>query len=148
MTKRIGNFVLANLLICDMIIPVKNGTVDISQLDNLPEPHEFDTAKYLAALGKDIVFICPSEIKGAHTPDIRMDGVEWEIKSPTGGSKRTIENNFRHAVVQSRYIIFDLRRIKIPMKQCIAQLDREFHARSYLKRLLVIKSDGSMIEIS
>ena len=126
---------------------MKIGTIDISQLHIPPERHEFDTAKYLAALGKDIVFLRPSTIKGAHTPDIRMDGVEWEIKSPSGSSKRTIENNFRKAVVQSRYIIFDLRRIKIPPAQCLAQLEREFHARSYLRKLLVIQGDGSMIVI-
>lgn len=125
-----------------------NGYVDISQLKTPPQRHEFETAKYFAALGKNVSFICPSDIKGTHTPDIRMDGVDWEIKCPTGSSKRTIERNFRNAVSQSRYIIFDLRKIKVPESLCLSQLDREFHARTYLKRLLVIKKGGELIEIT
>ncbi len=124
----------------------KIGNIDISQLDVPPEKHEFDTAKYFAGLGKDIVFLKPSRIPNTHTPDILMDGVEWEMKAPTGASKRTIEDNFRKAVKQSKYIIFDLRIIKVPEKQCIAQLEKEFNARHYLKKLYVIRKNGDLLE--
>ena len=127
---------------------MNKGKIDISYLDYPPEKHEFETAKYFADMGKDIVFHRPSEIKGEHTPDISMDGFEWEIKSPQGSSKRTIENNFRNAVVQSRYIIFDLRRIKLHDNQCVAKLEKEYKARRYLKKLLIIKKDGTLVEIS
>ena len=90
----------------------------------------------------------PSTIKGQHTPDIRMDGFEWEIKSPQGNSKRTIENNFRNAVMQSKYIIFDLRRIKLHDNQCVPKLEKEFRVRRYLKKLLIIKKDGTLLEIT
>lgn len=86
--------------------------------------------------------------KGEHTPDILMDGIAWEIKCPQGNSKRTIENIFRNAVIQSRYIIFDLRRIKLHDNQCVSKLEKEFRARKYLKKLIVIKKDGTMIEYS
>ena len=95
-----------------------------------------------------MVFIKPSAIKGQHTPDIRMDGFEWEIKSPQGNSKRTIENNFRNAVMQSKYIIFDLRRIKLHDNQCVPKLEKEFRVRRYLKKLLIIKKDGTLLEIT
>lgn len=127
---------------------MKRGKTDISDLDFPPEKHEFDTAKYFADLGKDVVFIKPSTIKGQHTPDIRMDGFEWEIKSPQGNSKRTIENNFRNAVMQSKYIIFDLRRIKLHDNQCVPKLEKEFRVRRYLKKLLIIKKDGTLLEIT
>ncbi len=127
---------------------MKKGTIDISNLITPPEAHEFNTAKYFASLGKDIVFIEPSMAKGEHTPDIIMDGIAWEIKCPQGNSKRTIENNFRNAVIQSRYIIFDLRRIKLHDNQCVSKLEKEFRARKYLKKLIVIKKDGTMIEYS
>ena len=120
--------------------------IDISQLDVPPEKHEFETAKYFAALGKDIVFLKPSRIPHTHTPDIRMDGVEWEMKCPTGGGKYTIEENFRKAIKQSKYIIFDLRYIKFPENQCITQLKREFESRTYLQRLYIItKSKGLLM---
>ena len=73
-----------------------------------------------------------------------MDGVEWEMKSPQGDSKRTIESNFRKAVTQAKYIIFDLRRTKLPEKLCIGQLEKEFNARKYLKRLYVICKNGEL----
>ena len=122
------------------------GKIDISVLNTVPEKNEFEVARYFANRGKDIVFIRPSQIPNTHTPDILMDNVEWEIKSPLGNSKRTIEANFRHAVKQSHYIIFDLRRIKVPEKQCMTQLEKEFKGRPYVKRLLVIKKNGELFE--
>ncbi|MBR1817050.1 MAG: hypothetical protein IJ763_10200 [Lachnospiraceae bacterium] len=126
---------------------MEKGYIDTSQLSTPPENHELETAKFFADLGKNIIFINPINIKGTHTPDIIMDGVEWEIKSPTGSSKHTIENNFRNAISQSKYIIFDLRRIKLPEAHCLSRLEFEFKLRKYLKRLLIIKKDNSLIEI-
>ena len=40
-----------------------------------------------------MVFLAPSNIPEIHTPDILMDGIEWEMKAPQGSSKRTIEKN-------------------------------------------------------
>ena len=121
------------------------GKIDISALNVPPKTHEFETAKYFAGLGKDIVFLKPSSVPNLHTPDILMDGVEWEMKCPSGGSKHTIIVNFRKAVMQSKYIIFDLRHIKLPEKQCINQLEKEFNARPYLKRLYVILKSGELL---
>lgn len=122
------------------------GRVDISALNTPPEQAEFDTAKYFAALGKDVTFIRASSIPKQRTPDILMDGVEWEIKCPEGHSKRTIESNFRKAVQQSKYIIFDLRRVKMSENACISQLKREFNARPYLKRLYIIMKNGTLLK--
>ena len=76
-----------------------------------------------------------------------MDGIEWEIKCPTGKSKRTIENNMRKAITQSCFIIFDLRYMKLPEKQSISQLERQFHTRDKLRKLLIIKKNGELIEL-
>ena len=124
----------------------KKGIVDISQLQVPPEKHELATARYFANMGKDVVFLKPSNIPEVHRPDILMGGVEWEIKCPQGKSKRTIEQNFRQAIKQSHSIIFDLRRINVPEKQCIAQLERHFNTRSDIKRLLVIKVNGELLQ--
>lgn len=123
-----------------------NGIIDISQLNMPPEEHEFETANYFADLGKDIVFLRPSQIPHTHTPDIKMDGVEWEIKCPTGNGKYTIEENFRKAIKQSKYIIFDLRHVKLPENQCIAQLKREFESRTYLQRLYIITKSNELLK--
>ena len=123
----------------------KFGTIDISQLKSPPEKAEFETAKYLAEKGKNIVFIRPSSIPNQHRPEILMDGIEWEIKCPKGKSQRTIENNMRKAIMQSCFIIFDLRSIKLSEKQCISLLEKQFHSRSKVKKLLIIKKNGELI---
>lgn len=121
------------------------GRIDISALKHPPEDAEFETAKYFAALGKDITFIRPSSIPNQHRPDIEMDGLEWEIKTPIGSGKRNIEYNFRKAVSQSKNIIFDLRHIKMPEQQCIVKLKKEFFERPYLNKLYVIKKNGELL---
>ena len=75
-----------------------------------------------------------------------MDGIEWEIKCPEGSSKRTIENNIRAAEKQSRYIIIDLRRIKIAEKTCISQIEMNFRTKPKIKRILVITKQLRLIE--
>ena len=122
------------------------GKIDVSELISPPESLEFETAKYFAALGKNVVFILPSHIPNQHSPDIKMDGVEWEIKCPVGKSKRTLENNMRKALKQSRNIIFDLRHLKLSEKSSINQLENEFKNRTRIKKLLIIKKDGELIE--
>ena len=96
-------------------------------------------------MGKDVVFIKPSSIPNTHTPDILMDGVEWEMKTPIGNCRRTIEYCFRKAVKQSNYIIFDLRKIHWPEKQCISQLEKEFKVRNYIKRIYIITKNNELI---
>ena len=123
-----------------------SGTIDISQLNTPPEQHEFETAKFFSNLGKDIVFIKPSSIPSVHRPDILMDSLEWEIKCPEGSGKRTIEQNIRKAVLQSHYIIVDLRWIRVPEKQCLSQLELNFKTKPAIKRLLAIKKDLELVE--
>ncbi len=123
-----------------------SGKIDISQLNTPPEKHEFETAKFFASRGKNIIFLRPSSIPNTHRPDILMDGLEWEIKCPEGSSKRTIEANIRKAVTQSHYIIIDLRWIKVPEKQCLAQLELHFKTKSAIKKLLIITKNHELIE--
>ena len=124
------------------------GKIDISELNTPPEQAEFETAKYFAALGKDITFIRPSSIPNQHRPDILMDGVEWEIKCPVGDSKRTIENNMRKAIKQSHNVIFDLRHMGMSDSQCVSQLEQQFNKRSQLRRLFIIKRNGELLSYS
>jgi len=104
-----------------------------------------ETAKFFSNLGKDIVFIKPSSIPNTHTPDIIMEGVEWEMKTPTGNGRRTIDKCFRIAVKQSKYIIIDLRKIQLSDKQCLAQIEKEFITRKYLKRIYVITKKEELV---
>ncbi len=84
--------------------------------------HEKLAVDFLASqLGYDVTFLVPNRRKGVKTPDIVMNGLNWEIKCPKGKSSRTIENNLRLALKQSPYIIIDLRRTdgRIPTKKLL-----------------------------
>ena len=121
------------------------GRIDISDLNAPPEKAEFETAKYFAELGKDIKFLKPSSIPNQHSPDILMDGIEWEIKCPEGDSKRTIENNMRKAIKQSHNVIFDLRHMKLSENKAISKLEKEFRINSRLKKLYVIRKTKELL---
>ena len=123
------------------------GKIDISQLKILPKEHEFETAKFFSSMGKDITFIKPSNIPNVHTPDIIMDGAEWEIKCPEGKGKRTIEKILEKGVNQSHNIIVDLRWIKIPERQCLSQIKLNFNTKPKIKRILIITKGLKLIEL-
>ncbi|MDR1195402.1 MAG: hypothetical protein LBL00_02890 [Endomicrobium sp.] len=112
-----------------------------------PEPHELETAKFFNKLGKDVTFIAPVYEKGAKTPDIRMDGLLWEIKAPKGNSSRTIENNLRAALRQSANLIIDLRRTKLSEQKAISQINREFKLRKNIVKLIIIKKNQKLLDI-
>ena len=124
-----------------------SGIIDISKLKNPPEKHELETAKYFADLGYDIEFIPPSNIPEVHRPDIVMDGIEWEIKSPVGKGRRTIIRNLNMATKQSKNIIIDLRRIALPEAICVSQIEKIFCEQLKIKRILVIKKDGVLYRL-
>lgn len=142
------HFLLKLSILYSKISPM-SGKIDVSKLDNtFPEDHELKVARYFADRGKNVTFIRPSNIPGVHTPDIYMDGVEWEIKSPVGTSKRTIEVCLRKAITQSDSIIFDLRRSRLKEEWAVSQLLDNFKSKTKIKRLLIIKKNGELISRS
>jgi len=113
----------------------------------MPEKHELETAQIFAALGKNVEFIKPERIKGMHYPDILIDGREWEIKSPSGCSRRTLENNFRKAESQSKNIILDLHRIGISEKIAVSQIKQRFDSHHHkIERIKIITKNNKIID--
>lgn len=123
------------------------GIIDISQLKTPPEKHELKAASFLAEFGFDIKFIPPSNIPGVHRPDILMQGIEWEIKCPQGKGKNTIQKNFKLAIKQSHYIIFDLRRVNLSESKCISEINKQMSMRPYMKKLLIICKNNTLLEL-
>ena len=84
------------------------------------------------------------------TPDLYVlkTNIRWELKSPTGGGKHTIQNNLREASKQSENIILDLTRSKMTDAQGMSRV-KEFisNERSRIKRLKVLKKDRTVIDI-
>lgn len=101
-----------------------------------PARYEITAAELLAShLKTDVEFILRSNYQ---TPDFRIDGVEWELKSPTGTGKNNIERQLQAALKQSHYIVFDARRSKIHILKIKAELNRQFQLTKSIKRLILI----------
>lgn len=75
-----------------------------------PWPHELHTAKILALAGHYVEFLPEDNL---HSPDIYLDGVEFEIKSPETGKVSSLEQSIRTALRQSSNIIIDSSRMKM-----------------------------------
>jgi hypothetical protein len=112
----------------------------------LPERHELQAASLFASLGYDIEFLIPNRSKGIRTPDIKMNGILWEIKSPSGNSKYTLQHAFKNALKQSVNIIFDLRLMKAPEEKSITKLKNLFTASKNIKRLLIITKSLKLLD--
>lgn len=113
--------------------------------------HEKRAADFLATkLGHDITFLVPNRRKGAKTPDITMNGLLWEIKSPKGKSSRTIENNLRAALWQSPYIIIDLRRMdgRVPTQKHLTEVERQFNLSKSIKHIVVITRQEATLDFN
>ncbi len=112
------------------------------------EEHEYKTVKYLLEMGCNIELIPPVQVKGMNTPDIQIDGVVWEMKSPTGGGKHTIKHNIQNAKHQSRNVIIDLRRCKLLEEQAIKEAKHHFELSKRLRKLKIITKSGDLLDFS
>ena len=108
--------------------------------------HENATVVFFTEQGMDVELIPKSNIKGIHMPDIRMNGISWEIKSPVGEGKYLMSNTVQKAVKQSPNIIIDLRRAKRHQTKCLRELEKEFQKSKSIHRLKIIKKDGESID--
>ena len=112
----------------------------------LLEKHEYTTVLFFTKLGFDVELIPQSNIKGVHTPDIIIDGIKWEIKSPQGKSKASLEHAFRKARKQSENITIDLRRSKIVEEVAIKEICRRFNQTVSCKKLRIITKNCMLLE--
>ena len=123
-----------------VIIPVNH--------PNPPEPHEVDVAFILARHYRCTVsFLMPIDDYKRKTADIVMFGVEWEIKSPTGNSKYTIQEQFRRASKQAKNIIIDTRRTKLRYELIERSVFTELSKRPHIKKLILIDKSEKVVEI-
>ena len=60
----------------------------------------------------------------ANTPDIKMDGLKWELKAPLGGGNQLTENTIQKVLKQSQNVIIDLRHTKLHQTKCLAELEK------------------------
>lgn len=109
--------------------------------------HELATVVFLTQQGYDVELIKPILNKGVSTPDIYMDGLDWEIKCPTGKSANTIKRSFKTALRQSKNIVFDLRRSRMPDNVNIAKLQKEFTDIKIARRLVISTKSRKLLDL-
>ena len=110
------------------------------------ERHEYKTVLFFTEMGIDVELIPKSERKGVHAPDIIMDELKWEIKSPKGEGKYLMQNTIQKAVKQSKNVVVDLRRAKRSQERCLKELKKEFNNSRSLRRLKIITKSRRMLD--
>ncbi len=112
-------------------------------------PHELVVAKTLADNGYVVEFLPIKKRKFAKSPDILMNGLKWEIKSPKSSKLSAIERNLKKAYHQSANIIFCSHRMhNLPDKSICKELTKQFVLTKKMKRLLFVGRDHKIIDIS
>ena len=116
--------------------------------ESRPRPHERRIAELLTGHFKsDIIFLRRYSSK---TPDLYVlkTNIRWELKSPEGGGKHTIQNNLRSIDRQSENVIIDLSRSKLTDEQGISRT-KEFLSKesSRIKRLKIVQKNGTVLDI-
>ncbi|MBQ3353162.1 hypothetical protein IJG89_02350 [Candidatus Saccharibacteria bacterium] len=111
-----------------------------------PWPHELRVASILALGGHSIVFLRESNVR---TPDILLDGVAYEIKSPKSSTANSLEHLLKKALKQSPNIIIDTSRMKNVRDDSIRKfLIVQAKSRRQIKKLMMITKQGQIIDIS
>lgn len=111
-----------------------------------PKPHEISAAWVLAQYFKTDVFFEPRSL--IKTADLRINGARWELKSPIGNGKRTIQNNLREAAHQSKNIVIDLRRCKLNQDNAIMRIRHEISHSKSLRKVVAILKRGKIIDMT
>ena len=112
-------------------------------------PYDFEmSAAILVAeyFETDVVFLRPTPLK---SPDLKINGQIWELKSPMGNGKNTIHNVFVTARHQSYNIIIDLRRCKMNKNKAFSRIREAFNKRRRVRcQLKIITKDNRVIDIA
>lgn len=126
---------------------IKYKVIVKTSLEDAPKEHELSAALILAYHFKtDVVFLRPDIKK--RTPDITVGDTRWEIKSPRGDGKKTIDNNLRSARKQSQNIVLDLRRTKLHQLKSISRIKHYLVSGPHnIKRLIIITKTNKVIDI-
>ena len=110
-----------------------------------PRDHERDAAEVLALHFNTSVEFLPRT--NGKTADFIIDGVTWELKSPTGTGKHNIKRQLQYAKHQSVNVIIDANRSKLHKDKIRREVEYQFGIVKSVKRLLFISKDKKVVEI-
>ena len=110
-----------------------------------PRQHERDAAEILALHFNTFVEFLPRA--NGKSADFIIDGVIWELKSPTGTGKHNIKRQLQYAKHQSVNVIIDAGRSKLHKAKIRREVEYQFGIVKSVKRLLFISKDKNVVEI-
>ncbi|MDR1358128.1 MAG: hypothetical protein LBJ48_02060 [Coriobacteriales bacterium] len=124
----------------DVIIPPNH--------PNPPDSHEIEAAWILARhFGTVVEFLIPTNGYKTKTADFVIDGLIWEMKSPTGKSKNTVGFAFKRGSKQARCIVLDARRIGLREHEALKYVQREYERRRKIRRVLFITKSLQVLDL-
>ena len=110
--------------------------------------HELVAVQALAREGYDVEFIATRSGNHRKSPDIKMGGIYWEIKSPRADKLSAIERNIKRALKQSPNIIIDSQRMKKIHDTTIEKyLIQKFHQQKAIQKMIFINRKHTVIVI-
>lgn len=110
-----------------------------------PWVHELRVANILALNSHKVEFLPENNEK---TPDILLDGIPYEIKSPITNKADKLERNIKRGLRQSKNIIFDASRIKNMRDNNLRQfLINKAKRQKQIDGLILITKRGQVIDI-
>lgn len=110
--------------------------------------HERKTVEFLLDLGYDVSLIPKSDISGVHTPDLFMNGEEWEMKAPKGKGKFLFQNTIQDCAAQAKNAIIDIRRLDLPREKVLREFKKEFDRSKKLKKMIIITKQHKKLDYS
>ena len=108
--------------------------------------HERSTINFLLQKGYSVELVRPTNI--CRKPDILLNGVQYEIKSPLGDTKWTISRNLNKGRGQSNRIIIDLRRCKRSDEKCLREIRNYLAESRSVIEIIAITKDCRQIVYS
>lgn len=118
----------------------RRGSVDRSAVPGGIKQHELETAERAATQGHEVTFV-PATGRG-RTADVKIDGVRWELKSPSGSGKATITDILRSARGQGDRVVLDLVRTSLPIADVNAQISAFFGRYTFVYEVWVFPRLG------
>lgn len=107
--------------------------------------HELRVAEILAAVGYRVELLAEGLLP---TADLRLDGIEYELKSPERFNANTLQHTISDALKQSPNIIIDTSRMKkVRDYQVQRFLVSQVYKNTRIKRLLMVTKQGKIVDI-
>lgn len=117
----------------------------IADVQPKPRPAEYSAAEILTDFFKaNIEFIQEGRTR---TPDLLINGQEWEIKRPTGVKESSVLHQFQRASKQAKNMIFDGRASRLHQNKLKHLVQDCFDNSKIIKRLVMIDSRDRVIEL-